>query len=173
MYPRRRTHTNCRGQIQQFANRKNLQNVGAKEVTNFLSSSFDLYGIPDKIKFEKGGTFISKKYRDICKSRNIEIEFCTPRKHTGNGTVERAIQTLKYLVIGNMEDRKNLAESVNRALRVIRFPVHTGSKRTPFALHHRRKPRTGQTNIIKDGKTFFSNWSEFFISAPKSIIMWP
>ena len=137
-----------------------------KEVKQFLTSNFNLYGIPEKIKSDKGGAFISKEYRQFCKNRNIEIEYCTPRIHTGNGAVERAIQTLKNLVLTNMEDGKNLTESVNRALRVMRFTVHIGLKKTPFELHHGRKPRTELTNIVKDGKTFLSDWSELSISAP-------
>ena len=41
--------------------------------------------------------------------------------HTGNGAVERSIQTLKNLIIANLEDGKYLTESINRALRVMRF----------------------------------------------------
>ena len=130
-----------------MANRKNLQNLGDKRSnTIFLSNNFNLYGIPEKIKSDKEGSFISKEYREFCKSRNIESEYCTPRIHTGNGTVERAIQTLKNLVIANMEDGENLTKSVNRALRVMRFTVHTGLKKTPFELHHGRKPRTELTS---------------------------
>ena len=47
-----------------------------------------------------------------------------------------------------------LTESVNRALRAMRFTIHTGLKRTPFELHHGRKLRTELTNIVKDGKIF-------------------
>ena len=137
-----------------------------KEVINFLSSNFNLYGIPEKIRSDKGGAFISKEYRQFCKSRNIEIENCTPRMHTGNGVVERAIQTIKNSILANMEDRLCLTESVNRALRVMRFTIHTELKITPFELHHGRKPRTELTNIVKDGKTYLSNWSEMTISAP-------
>ena len=86
--------------------------------------------------------------------------------HTGIGVVERSIQTLKNLIITNLEDGKNVTESLNRALRVMRFTIHTVLKSTPFELHHGRKPRTELTNIIKDGKTFLSNWSEMNIFAP-------
>ena len=65
-----------------------------KEVIQFLTSNFYLYGIPEKLKSDRGGSFISKEYREFCKNRNTEIEYCTPRIHTGNGVVERAIQTL-------------------------------------------------------------------------------
>ena len=137
-----------------------------KEVINFLTNNFNLYGLPEKIKSDKGGAFISKEYREFCKSRNIEIEYCTPRLHTGNGAVERAIQTLKNLMLTNLAEGIELNESINRALRVMRFTIHTGLKRTPFELHHGRKPRTELTNVVKDGKTYLSDWSEMSISAP-------
>ena len=64
---------------------------------------------------------------------------------------ERAIQTVKNLVIANMEDGLCLTESVMRALRVLRFTIPTGLKITPFELHLGRKQRTELTNIVKDG----------------------
>ena len=74
--------------------------------------------------------------------------------HIGNGAVERAIQTMKNLVLANMEDGNNLTGRVNRALKVMRFTIQTGLKKTPFELHHGRKTRTELTNIKKDGKSF-------------------
>ena len=65
-----------------------------------------------------------------------------------------------------MEDGNILTESVNQALRVMRFTVHTGLKETPFELHHGRKPRIEIGNFVKDGKTDLSDWSELSISAP-------
>ena len=47
----------------------------------------------------------------------------------------------------------------------MRFTIHTGMKITPFELHHGRKPRTELTNIIKDGRSFLSNWSELPVLA--------
>ena len=119
-----------------------------------------------EIKSDKGGAFISTEYKEFCKSRKIEVQYCPLRMHTRNGTVERAIQTMKNLIPATMEDGNNLHESVNRALRVIRSTIHTGLKKTPFELHHGRKPRTELTNMIKNGKSFLSNWSELSISAP-------
>ena len=81
------------------------------------------------------------------------------------GAVERAIQTLKNLFTANLEDNTCLTECVNRALNVMRFTIHTGLKTTPLELHHGRKPRTELTNIIKDGKSFLSNWCELPVSA--------
>ena len=111
------------------------------------------------------GAFMSTENKEFYKSRNIEIQYCPPRMHTGNGTVERAIPTRKNLVLVNMEDGDNLAESVNRALKAMQFTIHTGLKKTPFELHHGRKPRTALTNIIKDGKSFLSDWSKLSVLA--------
>ena len=72
---------------------KICKTVETKEVLNFLTNYFNLYGITEKIKSDKRGAFISKEYKKFCRNRNIEIEYCTPRRHTGNGVVERAIQT--------------------------------------------------------------------------------
>ena len=138
-----------------------------KEVINFLTQNFNLYGIPEKIKSDKGGAFISKEYIEFCKSKNIEIEYCTPRLHTGTGAVERAIQTIKNLILANLEDNLCLTECVNRALKVMRFTIHTGLKLTPFELHHGRKLRTELTNLVKDGKSFLSDWTELSVSAEK------
>ena len=70
------------------------------------------------------------------------------------------------MVIGNLEDWNNLTESVNRALRVMRYTVHTGLKKTPFELHHGKKSKTGITIVVKDVKKYLSDWSELSVSAP-------
>ena len=57
------------------------------------------------------------------------------------------------MTLANMEDGNNLTESVNRALKVMRFTIHTGLRKTSFELHHGRIPRTELTNIKKDGKS--------------------
>ena len=46
------------------------------------------------------------------------------------------------------------------------FTVHMGLEKTPFEQHHSRKPRTELTNIVKDSKTYLSDWSELSVSAP-------
>ena len=39
-----------------------------KEVISFLTNNFNFYGLPEKIKSDKGGAFISKEYREFCKT---------------------------------------------------------------------------------------------------------
>ena len=75
---------------------------------------------------DKGGACISKKYKEFCKPRNIEIEYSTPRLHTGTGAVEHALQTIMNLIIANLEGNLCLTECVNKALNMMRFKIHTG-----------------------------------------------
>ena len=69
-------------------------------------------------------------------------------------------------MLTNLEEGIELTESVSRALRVMRFTILTKLKRTSFELHYGRKPRTEQTNLVKDGKTYLSDRSDISISAP-------
>ena len=57
-------------------------------------------------------------------------------------------------------------ESVNWALRVMRFTIHTGLKVSPSELHHGRKPRSEYTNIVKDNKSYLSDWKTMNVSVP-------
>ena len=125
-----------------------------KEVINFLTQHFNSYGIPEKIKTDKGGAFISKDYSEFCESKHIELEYCTPRLHAATGATERAKQTIKNLILATLENNLCLTECVNRALKVMRFTIHTGLKTTPLELHHGRKPRTELSNLVKDGKSY-------------------
>ena len=73
---------------------------------------------------------------------------------------------MKKLIIANPESGENLAESHFWALRKLRLTVLTELDKTPFELHHGRKTRTELTRIVKDGKSYLSDWSELSVSAP-------
>ena len=71
----------------------------------------------------------------------------TPNLHTGTGLVERTIQSLKNLTKTNLEETQNLRESLNKALYVLRFTIHSETKKTPFELHFGREPGTKLSNL--------------------------
>ena len=100
------------------------------------------------------------------KNINIELVYSPPRLDTGMGAVERAIQTLENPIIANLEKKIGLTESINRTLRVFRFKIHTGSEVSPFDLLPGKKPRTELTNIIKDNKSYLSDWTTLNVSVP-------
>ena len=51
----------------------------------------NVYGVPKQKKSDKGGAFISKDYKDFCKTQNINRTYGTANLHTGTGLVERSI----------------------------------------------------------------------------------
>ena len=98
------------------------------------------------MKLEKGGAFTSKEYKEFCKSQNIDHVYGTANLHTGTGMVEGTIQSLKILILANLEDDQTLRKSLKRALHVLRFTVHSEIKKTPFDLHFGQTLRTKLSN---------------------------
>ena len=98
----------------------------------------------------RGGAIISKDYKKFCKSDNINCKYATAKLHTGTGLVERTNQSMENLIMANLEDEINLRESVNRALYVLRFTIHSEIKKTPFEIHSGREPRTKLSNLKND-----------------------
>ena len=83
-------------------------------------------------------------------------------------SVEHAIQMLNILMIANLEEKISCNESIYRALRVMRFTIHTGFKMGPFELHQGKKPRVELANTVKDDTSFLLNWKTIkFSVAPK------
>ena len=73
---------------------KICKTVGTEEVTSFLLSNFDLYGILEKIKSDKRKRLFPKSIGTFAKSEISKLKIAPPpRLHTGNGAVESAIQT--------------------------------------------------------------------------------
>ena len=54
-----------------------------------------------------------------------------------------------HLTKTNLKEKQNLRESLNKALYVLRFLIHSETKKTPFELHFRREPVTKLSNLKK------------------------
>ena len=76
---------------------------------------------------------------------------------SGTKAVERAIKTLKNLIIADLDDKIDFTEKINCVLRVMRITIPTGFKVSPFEVHHGRKPRTEQNNKVKNKKSYLSD----------------
>ena len=109
---------------------KICKNTNHETVISFSNEYINVYGVPKRIKSGKVGAFISEEYKEFCVSQNIDRSYGTANLHTGTGLVERTIQSLKNLILANLEDDQNLRESGNRALYVLRFTVHSVTKKT-------------------------------------------
>ena len=66
----------------------------------------NFYGVTEKVKSDKGSAFTTREVKLFCENWIIEINYSSPRLHTGTGAVERAMQTLKNLNNANL-DRTN------------------------------------------------------------------
>ena len=126
---------------------KICKNTNHESVISFLNEYINVYGVPKQTKSDKDGASISKEYIEFCKKQNINRIYGTANLHTGTGLDDCIIQSLKNLVMANLEDDQNLRESLNRALYVLRFTVHSETKKTPFKLHFGRTPRTKLSNL--------------------------
>ena len=102
-----------------------------------------------KIKLNRGSAFLYKHSTKIYKNEKIEIEGIPTRLHTGTGAAEGAIQTLKNLIVANLEDNISFTENINLDLRVMRLNIHTGLKVNPIDTYHGRKPGTNSTKKSK------------------------
>ena len=101
------------------------KNTNHDTVIIFSQEYINVYGVPKQIKSDKGCAFISKEYREFCKTQKINRIYGTANLHTGIGLVERTIQSLTNLILANLEDGLNLRESVNRALYLLRSTKHS------------------------------------------------
>ena len=77
---------------------KICKNTNHETVITFLKEYIKIYGVPKQIKSDKGGAFISKEYKEFCKTQNIKYIYGTANLHCGTGLVERTIQSLKNLI---------------------------------------------------------------------------
>ena len=121
-------------------------------------------------KSHRGSAFVSEEHKNFCKNRKNGIKLSPSSLHTGTGAVERATQTIKNLILTNLEDKVGFAGNINQALTEMRLTAHTGFKMSLFELPQGSKLRTELTNIIKDNKSYLSEWTTLVFSVtPKHI----
>ena len=133
-----------------MAGSQKCKNTNHETVIAFLNEFTNVYGVRKRIKLDRGGAFVSKQYKEFCKSQNIVSEYGSANLHTGTGLVERTIQSMKNLTLANVEDGTNLRESVARALHVLRLAVHSKTNKSPFEIHFKCELRTRLSNLKSD-----------------------
>ena len=134
---------------------KICKNINNETVISFLNEHINVYGVPKRIKSDKCGDFISKLYKEFYRLQNLDRAYSTANLHT--------IQSLKNLALPNLEDDRNLRRSVNRALYVLRFTIHSETKKTPFEFYFGRAPRTRLSNL-KNSVSVASKYLSVYIT---------
>ncbi len=79
---------------------------------------------------------------------NLIVNHSTPYVRTPIVIVEGNIRTAKNYMKTILLEEKTLRDGLKRATRVIRITWNASSKKTPFQLHHGRKPRLVLTNVV-------------------------
>ena len=103
-------------------------NTNNETVITFLTEFTIVYGVLNRETSDSSGASISKEYEEFYLSQSINCEYDTGNLHTGTGFSQTKTQSMKNLVLGNLENDTNLRESVNRALHVLRFTTHFETK---------------------------------------------
>ena len=60
-----------------------MQKNNHETVIAFPNEFINVYAVPKRIKTDRGGVFIPKKYQEICESQNINCKYGTWRRSIG------------------------------------------------------------------------------------------
>ena len=82
----------------------------------------------------KEAYLFQKSTNNFAKHKTLTNIYGTDNLHTGTGLVERTIQSLKNLIVANLEVGQNLRESIKRALYVLIFTKHSELKKRKHRL---------------------------------------
>ena len=96
---------------------------------------------------------LSQEYREFCKNRNIEIEYYTPKTYGKRNSRKSDTNTKKF---GNSKygRRKQSYRKCKPSITSNAIHRTPRTKKTPFELHHGRKPRTELT-LLKTVKRIY------------------
>ena len=70
-----------------------------------MTKKFRLYGIPEKIKSDKGGAFISKENTEFCKSKQAGNS--KSRQYIQGSKIAKKIPSVKYSLLQYSKNRTN------------------------------------------------------------------
>ena len=75
---------------------RKLWGLSAENLINAVTAIFAEYGIPHKIMSDAGRNFVSERFRQFCKSINIEQAVSSAYHHQSNRQVEACIKFIKH-----------------------------------------------------------------------------
>ena len=86
---------------------KKTKDLSADNLILTCKAIFAEHGIPKRIMSDTGGSFISEKFKNLCKSLNIEQAVSLPYYHQSNGQVEACIKFVKHILKKSFDSRTN------------------------------------------------------------------
>ena len=115
-----------------------IPDLQASTVANFTMSHFARHGVPDKIVSDNGTHFTGKAYQDMTRRCGCQHVTSSPRYPQSNGLAERAVQTIKKLLLKS----KAAASDPNIALLELRNTPMAGIGLSPVQLLMGRRTKT-------------------------------
>lgn len=95
-----------------FVEIKKLSSTNSESVTNSLTQIFRTHGLPSTIHSDNGPPFDSSSFREFIERYNMKHVTSSPLYPKSNGMVERAIQTVKSMLIKTKMSRGDLNMAV-------------------------------------------------------------
>lgn len=113
----------------------------AVNVVSMLEQVFYDNGVPELIISDNGQQFVSKKFEELCRSRNI-THMRTPFYHPQANPVESSNKNIKIALktyLKNHPNHKSWANYVDKAVHDLNTSVHNSTNYTPFFLKQGRE----------------------------------
>ena len=76
-----------------------LANKSAEETCRVLENLFLRNGPPLKIITNNGTNFTSRRFKTLMNKYMVEHARCSPHNHSGNGSAEKSVDTLKRMMM--------------------------------------------------------------------------
>ena len=125
----------------------------AKEVTKLLESFINLNGVPIVFKLDRVVLFYAKTIKCFLNKKHQKRNNSTENTHQ-HKKGDYARDTVKSLIIANLEIKIGFTENINRASRGMYFTIHTGLRVNSFHLDHGRRLETQLTDTVKHNERF-------------------
>ncbi|XP_055714375.1 uncharacterized protein K02A2.6-like [Phlebotomus papatasi] len=131
-----------------------MKSTTAEATISVLLEIFSRFGNPELIVSDNGTQFTSGVFKQLCQSRGIQHERCSPYHPQSNGQVERFVDTLKRS-LRKMENEGSLKENLCKFLHYYRSTPNPNSHNglSPAEAFIGRKIRTNLSLLIpKEGE---------------------
>ncbi|KAJ8977405.1 hypothetical protein NQ317_003186 [Molorchus minor] len=120
---------------------KAVRSTATKYVVVFLIETFSTYGLPARLVCDQGSSFTSKRFKDFCKEKNVNLTFNAVATPRANGQNERFNRTVLSSLLTSTPEEDHRDEHVTEVQYAINTAVSKSTGKTPFELLYGYQPR--------------------------------
>jgi hypothetical protein len=119
-----------------------LKNTSTENIIESLENIFATFGLPQTLKTDNGSQFISEKFQNYLKDKDIIHITSTPLWPQGNGEIEIQNKTLLKAIRCAHAENKNWKNELRKFLVAYRTTPHTVTGISPSELMFNRRIKT-------------------------------